>query len=296
MSHSEPMPPSNTPQAVPFPFGKDSPRPLPRWLFLTLIMFWVGMAGLFTLVIFPDSKTWFYPGWWVGWQTHGLINLTLIANLLLLSGTLLLVLGPGGQRFPDFGWNPAVVASGFLGALAVFLLIEGVQVVVLLAKQTPIEVNPRWISQPLAAAGDWLGQILGNCLFEETAYRGILLGQIWVALGSRLSAHPRTRLALVFLLSQAIFAAIHIPVNFSRGAPLILLLGQFASGLIFAWLYWRTGNLWFTLWIHAFFNKPAPPFVEVIPGGMIAGLGVLLGLIVWEIWLFLISKWGPKPG
>jgi uncharacterized protein len=104
----------------------------------------------------------------------------------------------------------------------------------------------------------FLGQVLGNALYEEIAFRGFLLPQLYL----KLAGSHRLRLILALVFSQAFFALIHIPNIFlvrelALSALPADLLRLFVFGLVFAFIYLYTGNLFVAVIVHALANVPA---------------------------------------
>jgi membrane protease YdiL (CAAX protease family) len=79
-------------------------------------------------------------------------------------------------------------------------------------------------------------------LFEEVIFRGLLQGVLVTLLGT----NHRWR---AVLLAAALFAAIHIPEVTWHALPSLFILG-----IIFGWLYERTGSLLPGVLVHAGFN------------------------------------------
>ena len=89
-----------------------------------------------------------------------------------------------------------------------------------------------------------------TALWEETAFRGFLLPQLYL----KLSGHRWVRLWGALLLSQIVFAAAHIPahvmIRHLTGLPLLrMLLLQGFAGILLGLLYLRTRNLWIAIGI-----------------------------------------------
>lgn len=258
---------------------------MPFWLLPVLISYWVIVAICFTQWVFPDPKTRFFPGWWISVQTGGLINLTLLANLFLLAVTLPLALVPGKQSWSDLGWRFRDLPAGVVMGLGIAAAMTLAQMAWVWFGGASPRWEPTWSVSPLAATGAWLGQILGNCLFEETAYRALLIGQLVGLFQGRWDGggvQEKGRYLGAVFLSQVIFALIHIPVNLANGRPWGFLVAQGATGLIFAWVYLRFDNLFLAVSLHALFNCPVPLVADAPSGSMVVGLGSIGFLLVYE--------------
>jgi membrane protease YdiL (CAAX protease family) len=115
----------------------------------------------------------------------------------------------------------------------------------------------------------------------------VFRGFLWPQLSARLGG-GRCGAWLGALLSQAAFAALHVPILLHNGvAPGELagpLLGLFLSGLVLLTVYAATGNLFIAVGIHALGNAPTllfqpqglPPSVWLLGGTL-----VLIALAWW---------------
>ena len=150
----------------------------------------------------------------------------------------------------------------------------------------------RWLVHSPVAAGEWLGQLLGNCPYEEVLFRGFLLPQCgllamrWVP-----KARPRALIAVALVLSQALFAVGHVFLNLHLPEGQWLLVAQFVFGLMFAFVYLHTGNLFLAMGLHALLNNPAPLIDDPLPGPGASGSIVLVGIMAWLISL----AWAKRP-
>jgi membrane protease YdiL (CAAX protease family) len=177
---------------------------------------------------------------------------------LVFSGGLFLVLvavfaGWLGLRFEDVGLTRRGLPAGLLALLGGWAAIQ-------LLCATPMLVgSPVRIARPehpfSALFADLAGQLLGNALLEEFFYRGILFGQLLIALRARL---PRLALSGSVLLSQGAFAAVHLPSFRAQGGALRdawWYFGlAFAIGCLFCLLYSRSRNLWICIALHSLAN------------------------------------------
>jgi hypothetical protein len=91
-------------------------------------------------------------------------------------------------------------------------------------------------------------------LFEEWLFRGILLPWLGRHLAPRLG--ERGGWALATLVSGLVFGAIHLQ---PAGLPTLTTLG-----LVLAWAFRRTGNLWTSVAIHASWNAGVFLFMRVL--------------------------------
>jgi membrane protease YdiL (CAAX protease family) len=253
-----------------------------RWT--VLVLFVVMAAALTTAAV--ASFRWGLLDW-VVFGTRGLINETLAANLILLA---LLVGGViffiGRLRPSDLGLVKSGLAPAAGLVLLVWLAAQAAQALSLWSTGGEVALNPLWERRGVSVVlGLLFAQLLGNALYEEIAYRGFLLPQIHLLLG-RWLARPAVRLAAALGVSQSLFALAHVPNRLYQGVALpdLLpsLLSVLAFGLLYSFIYIRTGNLFFAVGVHAFSNTPT-----FVVGGNEPVLVLALGFVVALLWPYL---------
>jgi hypothetical protein len=241
------------------------PSPIRRARRGTLLLFVILHALLITginLLLFANGA--FRP---LAEWTGGLLNGTLIANLLLLA---LLVGGVclwfGRLRPYDIGWLPAQLPSALLFTLSLWGAAQVVHLVAGWAMHGSITLHPAWASGTGVVLGVLIGQILGNALFEELAYRGFVFPQLYLRLHGD-GERPWHGFLLTLIISQALFALVHIPnrlyLGMSAGeiaADLAMLTGW---GVLFTLIYMRTDNLFLVTGVHALGNAPTTLFASM---------------------------------
>jgi membrane protease YdiL (CAAX protease family) len=238
---------------------------------------------LVIFVLFPSGALGILSG-----PTAGLISPTLLANAMMLVvvvGFLRLV---GGLSAGDLGLRPTHLTLALGVTFAVWLGVNLLQMTYALGKHISVAVNPDW--ERLGAPrmlGIFLGQILGNALFEEIMFRGFLFQQMRLRL-LRAECRPTTALMVGLGLSQAIFAAIHVPLRLQSGMSLSALPMElallFVLGVLLALLYWRTGNLFVSVGIHALLNTPLLAVREQMDLGTNGAIAAGASLIVILLW------------
>ena len=245
---------------------------------LLFLAAYVGLSLLINLVVF--RSTWLDP---VTGSTRGWIQPTLVVNagliVLLIAG----VLGLGGRLSPRRLIGPLKQAvPAILWTCGLWGITQLVGVVVL-SIQGGLTFDPSWNTYGVSwVLGGLLAQLAGNALFEEIAYRGFLLPQTH----RRLSAirRPALRIFVAVLVSQAVFALIHIPNRIYTGLPLAAypmdLVRLLGLGALFAVIYLRTGSLLLAVGIHALLNRPTP-LVDFASSSTVLLMLTAVLLIVW---------------
>jgi hypothetical protein len=151
----------------------------------------------------------------------------------------------------------------------------------LLRAGEPLELDPVWVSAGvLAGVGPLVGQLLGNALYEEVVFRGFLLVQLHKWARRRLPDMPELALGLALVSSQLLFAIVHIPNRIvshgvAPGALAPALVLPFLVGILLGLVYYRTGNLFVAIGLHAFMNTPT-----LLVGPPERGATVAVGLAI----------------
>ncbi|GHA78865.1 hypothetical protein GCM10007067_15350 [Lysobacter bugurensis] len=210
--------------------------------------------------------------------TGGWLSVTLTTAVGLGVVQLAIVFGPGRQTPLDVGWRPRAIVPALISTVALWALMHAGTLAWSLANGTALTPAPAWAAGAGVALGPVLAQLLGVALVEETVFRGYLWPQVVLRLRSVASA--RIAWVLGLLLSQAWFAALHVPVLLSRGldgsALASTLLMLLFVGLVFACVYAATGNLWLAVGGHALGNTPT---LLVTPQGPHPTMWLLAGLL-----------------
>lgn len=253
------------------------------WWALLLLAAWMSVAGpWFVSPLFPMETL-------RAWQqaTGGWVSVTLVASVGIGLVQLAIVFGPGRQTFADVGWR----ARALLPALLVTALLWGAMHAATLASAamsgTPLVAAPAWGRGLGFALGPLLAQLLGTALMEETVFRGYLWPQLALWLRARLSSTPAAVVAL--LLSQGLFALVHVPVLLYTGTDAAALGGPlamlFVVGIVFALVYAATGNLFVAVGAHALGNATTLLYQPQGPAPTLVMLAALLAVATTG-WLF----------
>ena len=220
----------------------------------------------------------------------GLNTLTanLLALLLLVTGLLFLV----GQLKPsDVGLRAKDLLGGLLFTALYFALLQAA--LVGYANVTGLQVVNQWARLGAATATYLLvAQFIGNALYEEVAFRGFLLPQLFIKF-RRLGV--AVGLVVAAVTSQALFALAHVPNRLwvTGLAPTELpmaLLPLLILGLYFALLYLLTDNLLAVVGVHALNNEPLLALVGAGGGtieGPHTGAAVVISLLLAVVWRLL---------
>ena len=222
------------------------------------ILIGVLLATAFNFVWFGNQ--WLYA---VVRSTGGWLDGTLLANLCLLAvvvgGALC---GFGRARPRDLGLRLRQVLPALVATVVMWLALQGATALLAWANGEPLVAAAARSNTRVPFGSDLLAQVFGNALYEEILYRGCLLVQLALWLSTGDGPPPRRVVWQALLVSQVLFALQHIPNRLAFDAwhdvagvagDLGLLL---VSGLFFAGVFLRTGNLLVAVGLHALGNCP----------------------------------------
>ncbi len=192
--------------------------------------------------------------------THGLINITLIVNLGLIFIAYFLIIIRNNVSANDLGLIKSKIIPAIILIVAFWGILQLINLVVMLIAIQNLEINPIWITYGLLPPlGSFIAQIFGNAFYEEMVFRAFLVPQFYF-LFQKEEKSVKITLTQALLVSQAIFALIHVPIRLLGGImgwDLVLsLLIVFGLGWLFALVYLRTKNIFIAMGIHALYNVP----------------------------------------
>ncbi len=246
----------------------------------------IALSMLANLVFFPRGA---FDG--IHRVTGGLINPTLSNNLMwLLLVVMGLFFGIGKLRPGDVGLLREKVLPAVFVTLGMWILMQLILIAACLFSEGSLAWHKSWEEKGgLVVMGILLGQLLGNALYEEIAFRGFLLPQVYFKCGGMRDSLSTRHLGAALLISQLIFSLIHIPNRLMKGvmgAPLLIdLLMLIVMGILFALLYLRTKNLLVAVGVHAILNYPTPLVAANVNEQLVVAGLMLLLLISWPIWV-----------
>jgi uncharacterized protein len=230
-------------------------RRAPPWVIVTCLVLSVVVALFVNVIVVPHH--WLTP---ISRATQGLIQPTLIlAGPAILIQIVWLLIYAGGLRPADIGFVPSRIWSALAFTIALWLVVNTGLAVSDLVNHSPLVLDDSWTKLGiLRKAGRFIAQACGNTPLEEITFRGFLLVQI--ALIFRPLGQTKA-LVLALIVSQSIFALMHIPHlivmnghHHFQEFPFPL-LELFIMGSIFAIVYLATNNLFMSMGTHALANE-----------------------------------------
>ena len=292
MSESQPEPQSDEIRASGSRWGLD-PSTLRETSWLTIVA--VVVAGAAAATVFNMNRTDIVDSFQPLYEaTGGLVQPTLIVNLVLIGVVVLgLIVCLGRLQPRDVGLDPRNLWVGIGITAGTWALMQITGVIAVLVQGNPLVLNESWTTiGTLSIIGGFLAQLFGNALYEEIVYRAFLVPQFAKKFSHQLTSRtPGVVFFLALLVSQAIFGLIHIPSRLAQGVAIgalpVTILVPFLIGILFALVYYRTGNLFVTVGLHALVNDS----VLLVNAGTIAALPILLVLLaVLLAWPSLVAR------
>ena len=252
----------------------------------------VAMTSLINLWAFPRGV--FVP---LQRATMGLISPTLVASALMAAIMLYFLLKFGELQLKDLDLYASKIPGGLVWLVGGWLLIEGTLLTLHAVNAVPLTIDSRWQgSSAVALVGRLLGQLFGNALYEEVLFRAFLLPQLVLIIKKRFRKWSWWRcLVLGLLISQTVFALIHIPNRIFKGtyqSPTAFVqdqFGLFVAGVVFALIWLLSRNIFVAVGLHALVNAPTSIWsMESYPDA-VASLGLVLPILWLRVW------WSTRP-
>jgi len=247
-------------------------------------LFLVLDYALVTLAVLLLAAGTFAP---VSHATRGLLSQTLLVNLLVGLVAAGVVLGPGRLRPEHIGLIRSKLPFGIAVTVGLWAVVEVIEAVLALVMDGSITLAPDWSEiGATATVGLLLGQLFGNALYEDVAYRGFLFPQLLLKARARWPTDAGRAMAGAMVVSQVLFALRHVPGDLVAGtgpaAIALHLLIVTVIGIALVLLYRRTGNLFIVIGVHALIDAPTPLIRPTLigPSYLVIALGVLL-LLLW---------------
>lgn len=253
------------------------------WRIIVLFMMLDCVAvACINLIVFPSNVLEIFPR-----VTAGLINETLVVNLIMIAGLVyLLMIRCGKLTWADLGMKKGRLLAGFAATVVLWLATEAINAAVSLLFSGSINWSSVWETYGFSVViGSFIAQVFGNALFEELAFRGFLMSQI----GKKIP-EGRWWTVIAVLVSQALFGLIHIPNRLYMGVEpdqmLLSIIMPAVLGIFFCVIYLVTDNLFFAIGVHALINVPVNATAGLDP----SLANILVTLVILAIWPYAFGK------
>ena len=134
-------------------------------------------------------------------------------------------------------------------------------------------IKPSW-SNPIYypyILGEFITEFLGNSLFEEILYRGVLFSQLFLYFKSKNKfSNEENQIVMSILISQILFALAHIPNRFISGyyaldEAFFGLISPLIFGVFISYVYYLTNNLYICIGLHGIGNISVSIFTLWFP-------------------------------
>ena len=249
----------------------------------------LGLGLFVNRVVFPAG--WLTP---LSHSTSGLLQPTLVVNLVGFAVTITIMVGIGQLRLRDLGLRREDVLPGIGWTVVYWLALQLVLVGVGLALGG-VALDPDWGTRPLAEpAGSLIAQLLGSALHEEVLFRGLLLVQLFLLLATS-ERSDRSAMAWAVVLTSVYFALTHVPSVLRHDHALAFELPRlFIAGITYALLYLYSGNLLFVVGVHGVGNWNMPLVETGADEGMIAYLFRLGVVVAWSLYILVAHRGTEK--
>lgn len=201
--------------------------------------------------------------------TRGVITTEFVLSLAAIAALLLLIPLVSRIKLDDVGLNRDYLGRGIGVVAMIWGAAQVLGVLPRVVANRPVLLDRGFEFGP---RGEMAGQFLtalGNATFEEIAFRGFLLVQLYLLFnrenqgevaGSGWAAIVTAVVANLAMLPRTVP---YPSLEFAATDQAILLLG----GLFLCWLYLRTRNLFFVIGVHALFIAPSPVVAGPRGGG-----------------------------
>lgn len=222
--------------------------------------------------------------------TFGLINGTLMVNIIsLILFVFIIILRYGDLSFYDIGFKKNRFVPAIFILAVMWGLMQLVNILAGLCVAGKPMIHRSWYEYgALRIFSNFNAQLLGNCLFEELAFRGFLLVQLYKKFKNK-----KNNLMISLLVSQLIFALIHIPNRILGGMSILQIFPSliivFILGILFSVIYLKTDNIFLSIGIHTLWNTPLLVF-DGIPSFIIILIEVMILLVIWDKVLFRLNS------
>lgn len=226
--------------------------------------------------------------------TGGLITGSLLGSLVMAAMVFPIIFYVGKLKTKDLALTPALgfgegaILRGVLWTAVALAIIHLAIIIACLGSGATPTIIWGWLSfTALNWIGNLLGQFFGNALYEEILFRAFLLPQLLLAFKKKYRKWSWNKCFwLSLLLSQVVFALIHIPNRLSQGAyvdfgsVLVDQLPLFIFGCLLAALFLVSRNLYVAIGVHAITNVPPLILQNPIGGLELTAYAVLLLIVL----------------
>ncbi len=219
--------------------------------------------------------------------TKGFIHPILLYCLIALAILCFIIFGWGHLKPREVGFRKAALKPALAFFLGFWLVAQVCFALLSWFRTGTLEWNIVWAQGWPAAVGFLLAHLFGTAVYEDLAFRGFMLPQLYLKFGGSPDNQTRRHLVYAILVSQVAFSLVHIPTLIFQDANIGLIIARLGVclllGVIMALLYIRTSNLFLIVVIHALIDTNTSLF-NGIEDSMEHAVYVALMILVLIIW------------
>lgn len=219
--------------------------------------------------------------------TKGLIHPILLYDLISLVIICFIIFGWGHLKLREVGFLKTALKPAMLFFLCFWLMAQVSFALLSWVRAGTLEWNIAWEQGWAGVIGLLIAHLFGTAIYEELAFRGFMLPQLYLKLGGSTANQTRKHLVYAILASQIVFSLVHLPVliydKLSFGIIVARLGACLFLGIIMALIYLRTSNLFLVVGIHALIDTKTALF-NGIEDWMEPGVYTLLMIILLIVW------------
>lgn len=251
------------------------------WMVLSILIWPIIIMICFNFIL-PFAKQ-------IAQTSNGIIQPTFIFSIILFIVVIVGIIFTLGKLKPgDIGLTTIDLPAGIFVPLGVWILLQLIIVIILAISGTAFVYSDDLSMDKLTSTlGIIIAQVFGNAFVEELMFRGFLMPQLYLSFGGRKEFVDWKILLAAIIVSQIVFALIHIP-NLNRltvpgGTVPVKLLVIFIMGMFFSLLYYRTGNIFICIGLHTLINTPMSIFQSVFQPAILVFVMAFLILFIWPL-------------
>ncbi len=221
--------------------------------------------------------------------TKGLIHPILLYDVIPIAILCIILFGWGHLKPREVGFLRKALIPALLFFLGFWIVAQGFFAILSLIGTGTLELNIAWQQGWIAVIGSLIAHLFGTAVYEDLAFRGFMLPQLFLKFGGSPENQTRKYLFYAILVSQTVFSLLHIPTLISAGANSGYIIARLGAalflGIIMALLYMRTGNLFLIIGIHALIDTNTSLFNNIedsVEHAVYAALMILV-LIIWPV-------------
>ncbi len=221
--------------------------------------------------------------------TKGLIHPILLYDLIALVILCIIIFGWGHLKPREVGVVRKALKPALLFFLGFWIVAQGCFAILSLISTGTLEWNIAWEQNWVAVIGLLIAHLFGTAVYEDLAFRGFMLPQLFLKFGGSPDNQTRRPIVYAILVSQIVFSLSHIPTLISAGAHSGFIIARLGAalflGIIMALLYMRSCNLFLIVGIHALIDTNTSLFNNIedsVEHAVYAALMILV-LIIWPV-------------